>query len=572
MCRPGRYRGLRFVGLVITVAAGLAACAPAAVPDTQRGGAASGQAAPAAEVPQRVVTIVLRAEPPNMSERLDRMGLGFPVSVTLAYRDATEAVRPMLAERLPSQSAGTWTVKSDGTMRTVWTLKPGLKWHDGQPLTAADFAFAHTIYTDAEIPVSTRLPESLMSEVLARDDRTLEITWRQTYVAADALVDNQLTPLPRHILLDLYSKDKPAFSSSSFWTSEEFVGSGPYQVARWVRGVVITLTANPHFPLGKPKIETLEIKSITDANTIVAGFLAGSIDFAEYTAIQVEQGLILRERWQPDNGGAVYAESLFGPRYMEFQHRDVPAHQRALTDVRVRRALIHALDRQALTDALQQGFGDVADTGYPKSAAIYPKLEKVISRYPYDLRRTQELLSEAGWTRGPEGMYRDAQGRTLDVEARVTGEREQEVAIVAADWKGAGINASAFVVPRALTTDVEYRVNFPGVAISASTEVVSAFNVTTGQAPTAQNRFTGKNRGSYSNPELDRLYELSLLTLDPSRREEVLLEIERIFTADVAQGMLFYQPRVAAVRAGIAGLNPPVRGTYTWNIWEWRLT
>jgi ABC-type transport system substrate-binding protein len=110
------------------------------------------------------------------------------------------------------------------------------------------------------------------------------------------------------------------------------------------------------------------------------------------------------------------------------------------------------------------------------------------------------------------------------------------------------------------------------VAISASTDVVSAVNVTTAQAPTAQNRYTGKNRGSYSNPELDRLYDLSLITLDQPRREATQLDLERIFTTDVAQGMLLYIPRVAAARAGIKGIVPPVRGPYIWNIWEWGLT
>src|SRR5205807_7175379 len=142
----------------------------------------------------------------------------------------------------------------------------------------------------------------------------------------------------------------------------------------------------------------------------VAGFFAGTIDFAEYTAIAVEQAEILQQRWSQDGGGRVYSDTLFGTRYLEFQHRDVPDHQKALNDARVRRGLMFALDREALSNALQGRYGGVADTGYPKNAALYPRVAQVISTYPYDLRRSEQALTEAGWIKSADGLYRDANG------------------------------------------------------------------------------------------------------------------------------------------------------------------
>src|SRR5579871_1603168 len=201
-------------------------------------------------VPQRLVTIVLRAEPPMIGDRLDRMGLPFPWVVSLTYTDAHDATQPLLAERLPTQADGTWIVNADGSMKTTYSLRSGLRWQDGEPLTASDFVFAHNVYTDPEIPVTTRLPESLMSNVVARDDRTLEIDWQQTYVGADALVLTQLAPIPRHLMLDLFNSDKNAFSTSGFWSSPDFVGDGPFRVTQWERGVAITGAANPYFVFG----------------------------------------------------------------------------------------------------------------------------------------------------------------------------------------------------------------------------------------------------------------------------------------------------------------------------------
>jgi ABC-type transport system substrate-binding protein len=169
-------------------------------------------------------------------------------------------------------------------------------------------------------------------------------------------------------------------------------------------------------------------------------------------------------------------------------------------------------------------------------------------------------------------MLRNASGQLLDMEARVTSERTQEEQIIADYWKRAGANATLFTVPRALTNDPEYRTSFPAVGLSSHSynrDFLGTVNVTTEQAATVQNRWTGKNRGTYSNPELDRLYATYLSTIDPSRRDDLAVDIERIFSSDVAQGLLFYIPQVAAVRTGLSGIKPPIRGGYAWNIWEW---
>jgi peptide/nickel transport system substrate-binding protein len=556
----------------------LAACAP--TPQSTGTAPAGSQAdagqpaAPARQTVQRPLIIALTEEPPMLSVRLNRDGLDLPFTVTLASKDNEELSRPMLATRLPSQDDGSWTVNPDGTMRTVWTLKPDLKWSDGQPLTAGDFAFAHQVYVDRDVPITTRLPENLMSSVVARDDRTLEINWRETYIYANALTKADLAPLPRHLLLDLYQGDKAAFSNSPYWTSEEFVGTGPYRVARWEKGVAIYGAANPHFVMGKPKIDQIELRPITDGNTVVAGFLAGSIDFSEYTTVTVENAQTLRERWQQDKGGRVFSETMFGVRYMEFQHRDVPDHQKAVTDLRVRRALAHAFDKEALADAMQLGFGPPADSGWPKHMAIYKKIDPVIAKYPFDVRRSEQLLNEAGWTRGADGMFRDASGKTLDVPVWATADRIQEPTIVADYWKRAGINGSAFAVPLNLATNAEARVSFPAVntsAHSAANDSIAAVNVSRNQTPTAQNRWTGKNRGSYSNPGLDRLYDLTLTTLDSAKREDYIVDLERVFSADVAQLILYYVARPAAARSSVQGVVPTGFSSLLWNMWDWTL-
>ena len=117
--------------------------------------------------------------------------------------------------------------------------------------------------------VTTRLPESLMSDVIARDDRTVEILWREPYVDADSLIQSQLAPLPAHLIEELFNRDKNAFATSTFWTSPDFVGDGPYRVTRWDHGIAIYLEGNPYFVFGPPKIDKMEFRAVQDGNTIV---------------------------------------------------------------------------------------------------------------------------------------------------------------------------------------------------------------------------------------------------------------------------------------------------------------
>src|SRR5581483_8287413 len=239
-----RYRTL--ASAAAFCASALLACAPSAAgPSGSSGPSGAGGASPAA--PQRPIVIVGRIDPPLLNDRIDRMGLGSPVTVSMAEIDDHGDPFPILAERLPKQSDDSWTVNADGTMRTIYTLRPNLTWHDGAPLTAADFAFAYRVYLEPAVPITSRLPEKLMSDVIARDDRTVEIESNQVYINAGALVGTQLAPLPRHRLEDRSDSAPSTCAQLPFWTWEEFVSDAPYRVTRWDHGVAIYLEAFTNF-------------------------------------------------------------------------------------------------------------------------------------------------------------------------------------------------------------------------------------------------------------------------------------------------------------------------------------
>ena len=555
-----RQLGIIMIGLVTI----LAGCAPPsqAPTTTEVVPVASGSPRP------RVMTIAIPSEPSGMSDKLFQAASDVDniFQGGLMYLDDTDTPRPLLAARPPSQADGTWVVSPDGTMRTTYTLKPDLKWQDGHPLTADDFVFAHAVYTDDEIPVSTRLPESLMTSVTARDAQTVEILWRQPFVAAGSLSHRELNPLPRHLLGELYAQDKAAFLKSSHWTSADYVGSGPFRLTEWDRGVALIFEANPHFALGKPAIDTLRVAFIADANTVAARMLAGAVDV--FPTATNALALNLKERWRADGGGDVYIISM-KVRRLYYQFRDVPNHQKAVLDLRVRQALVHAIDRDALAAAIEGGLGTAADTAYPVGSRLYPRMERAIAKYPYDVTRAHALLRDAGWTPGADGLLRDATGRTLDVEVRTT--EDQDATIIADYWKQAGVSSQPVFITGVNRRDDEYRASFPATQLQGGSSGYLT-NLLSSSAPSAANGFRGsQNRGTYNNPEYDRVYRLQLTTLDPAARDDQLIELERIITNDVAVGFMMYDAAPVVARSVVKGIRNVAKelGNPFFNIWEW---
>ncbi len=555
------WLGATVLGLAVV----MSACAPSSVAP-----ATAPEGRPADSTPARptLLTLAVPSEPTGMSDKIYQAASNMDnlFQANLMYLDDRDNPQPLLALRAPTQADGSWQVFPDGTMRTTYTLKPDLKWQDGQPLVADDFVFAHSVYIDDEIPVDTRIPEVLMTRVTAPDARTVEILWNQPFFGAGRLANHDLTPIPRHVMGDLFARDKAAFLSSPYWFSEEHVSAGPFRLTAWERGAGLTFAANPYFVLGKPKIDTLRVVLVADPNTVVARMLAGDVDV--FTTATTQLALTLKERWQADNGGNVYIMSQRVNR-LAFQFRDVPNFQRAVLDVRVRQALMHAIDRVALAEALEGSLGQAADTAWPPGSPLNPRMEQVIARYPFDTGRAIALLRDGGWTPAPDGRLLDSGGRTLDVELR-SGEA-QDSSIIADNWKQVGVNPQVVLITGILRRDDEWRAHFPATQI-ASTGQGYLTNLYTPSAPNAATGWRGsQNRGTYNNPEFNRLYEAQLTALDPAKRDDLLVELERLITREVPVGFTTYNSDPVVARSVVKGLRTASKemGNPLWNVWEW---
>src|SRR5205085_8984791 len=119
--------------------------------------------------------------------------------------DEREAIVPQLAVEVPTVEKGTWRVNADGSMDVTWKLQPNAKWQDGVPFTSADLVFSFEVYKDPELTNHRGIGLPLMASVTAPDPLTLIVHWSSTYV--DATTADELLPMPKHILEDLYRSD-----------------------------------------------------------------------------------------------------------------------------------------------------------------------------------------------------------------------------------------------------------------------------------------------------------------------------------------------------------------------------
>ncbi len=567
-----RFPRVTLFGMLFLLAAG---CAQPAAPGRD---AASG-AQPTAPRSTRALQTVMRTEPPTLASKpLAAPGISIRhatriMNAELDFQDGQEVSHPYLAEALPQLNTDSWKVFPDGRMETRYTLKPNIVWHDGTPLSAEDFAFAYRVYSTPALGTSSLTPIAQMEEILAPDDRTIVIRWRQLYPDAAALKD-EFQALPRHILgPTVENEGADALINHPYWTWE-YVGLGPYKLERWEPGAFIEASAFDRHVLGRPKIDRIVIRFSQDENTNLANLLAGAVDIATDRAIRFEQAQALRREWGTTKGTAILTPGQ--PRFDMFQFRPELANPRATLDVRVRRALATTIDKDALNDGVFGGEGTMADTFVPPSTPYYAQLNQAITRYPYDPRKAEEWMGEAGFTKDRDGLFTSAAGERLSINLMIEAgaQNERDLAITENTWRRAGFDIKPQIIAASQLRDAQLRATFPNM-YSTSTgggERNALAQFTSGEIARPENRWAGSNRGAYANPEVDRLFESFSTTLERPERDRQAIELLKIVADQVPSMMLYFNYYVTAHSAAVVGPDPKGFDSLVfWNIYEWEL-
>ncbi len=560
----------------LILAALLVGCAqPASAPRSQSGG----ESAPRAAGPKRI-TIAITAEPPALYYALIPSPIrAAPGSIQeivhlgLTEFDNVGTLRPIMAEAVPTTENGLWKVFPDGRMEMTWRLREGVRWHDGTPLTSDDLLFTAAVVQDRELAVFREKLYDAIESVEAPDPRTIVVRWKTTVIDADTMFTyaRGLT-MPKHLLERPYTENKASFTELPFW-SQDFVGAGPYRLKEWVRGSHLVFGAFDQYLLGRPKLDEIEVRFIGDGNTLISNILAGSIDLTLRQALSVDQALQVRDQWThgkvhiaPDGWAVVYAQSV----------NPTPP---IVANLQLRKALLHAIDRQQLADELMGGLVPVADIMFTPDTPEYRELESAIVRHPYDVQRAAQLIEGLGYTRGADGGIRDSSGQRLAFETRAAAQRDIHVKTlfpVVDYWQRLGIQVEPLVLSAQRATDREEQATFPAFQVlrqPSGVDRLVAFHSSEARLP--ERNFVGSNNGRYMNPELDALIDRFRVTIPRGERMQVARQIVAHLTDQLPVLPLFYDatPSLIANRLkGVTTLTGSEDGRQTWNVHEWEVT
>lgn len=567
----------KIAGALVLLAVALACTsAPSTAPARQ--GAPSGQPTGS----QKTLTIAIPYEPPVLALPISGAGSSITgtddVNLAVAHRlggyDERGTPFPMLAAELPSRDQGTWRLRPDGTMRTTHRLRENITWHDGTPVTARDFVFARAVMSNPGFPFSGDVID-LVSEVQALDPLTFALEWKVTYPFAGTPAQREHIPLPAHLLEKLYGEmQEEQFQQLPFWR-EGFIGTGPYQVASWETGVQFEVRAYDNFYAGRPRIERVIFRFISDQNAVMANLLAGAVDGEFPQAVEFANGMLVKREWERAGHKPTVVLQTDSWRHIFPQFRD-PQYPE-VRDVRVRRGLLHGIDRVALTSTLLDGETPLADTVFPPSNRKWEWVQDVVVRYAYDARRATELLAEAGWRRGADGGLANAAGERISLPLWTVGgqETEKTTAIVADYWKELGATVEQTIIPRTRYRDGQYRASFPAFLYAGiSAEYFNPFRRMEGrECPRPETQWVGTSFGCYLNLEFDGLLSELRATIDPAEERRLWRGLVKIQTEQLPVLPMYFNLNITLFRDGVTGVkgnSQPSTGA-TWNIAEWDL-
>jgi len=463
--------------------------------------------------------------------------------------DPNGVPEPALAEK--------WDVSDDERTYTFY-LREGLKFSDGSPMTAEDVAFTWTLLHDPAYDglndvVETKIvggqaykqgKADSISGIRIINDRTISVTLESPNATA-------LTVLGGQILSKAYYGKDYKFGNLDYTKNlhAKPVGNGPYKLEKFIPGQEVRFVANEYYAFGKPKTEYFIYKT-TEGDTWQ--FIeTGETDYGSFSATQDNIDKLEKLGFLNliPNTASNYGFIQFN---LEHEH---------LQDKRVRQALTYGLNRQLIYVDSRQGAARLANI--PSSPILWSYTEEDINPYPYDPEKAKQLLDEAGWVVGSDGI-REKNGKKLEIHYLGSKSANTDVFIAVAkeNYEALGIKFVPEQFPdfNTLVSKVESgdydMASFSTTIISDPSQGVSQF-------------VKGETKG-YSNPKLDELYEKGLATSDIEERKKIYHEMFKILNDELPVMFTNYTKSVIAINGRIDGfvLNPLAGIAYSLPDWE----
>jgi peptide/nickel transport system substrate-binding protein len=456
-------------------------------------------------------------------------------------------------------------------MRVTWRLREDQRWGDGRPVTAEDLRFAWEAGRAFETGFGGA--EFYRSAYEFQSDGPRSVTLRFDKVSFDAGSAGDFQPLPAHVDRAIWEADRRNYRSRTAYdtdTTNAALWNGPYRITAVQPGAAVTLERNATWAGAVPAFRRINIRVVENSAALEAQLLSGQLDM-----IAGEMGLSLDQAIALERRARGRLRFLYRPGLV-WEHLDLRLDNPILSDVRVRQALMMAIDRPRIVQSLFDGRQPVAATSIHPGD---PMLDPGIAPWPYDPARAAALLEEAGWRPGPDGVRRNAEGARLSLDLMTTAgnrSRETVLQVIQGMWRAAGVEGRiANQPPRVLFGETLSQRRFQGAVLFAwisSPENVPRTTLHSDEIPTAARNWSGQNYPGYSNPEMDALLEALPQELDAGKRRPMWARLQAITHRDLPALPLWHRADAHIWPTWLDGVRP-TGNQYPSSLWvtDWRV-
>ena len=435
----------------------------------------------------------------------------------------------------------------------TYSLQPDARWGDGTPVTTKDVAYTIEVGKNPESAVLGAEFYRRILSVEAIDDKTFTLYLDRVEFNYNEL---PLYLIPEHI-------DRPNFSEPSDYRTRNAYDNdsllpglyfGPYRISKIEPGAYIEFVKNTTWWGKDPHFKKIVLRIIENTAALEANLLSGSIDYISgLLGVTIDQAINIQSR-HPDDYNYIFRSGLI------YEHIDLNLDNPIFADHRVRKALLHAADRQLISEQFFGGHQPVAD-GFivPLNTYYNPNLPK----YEYDPELAIQLLEAAGWTEINDGVRHNIQGEPLRLEFGTTAGsriRESIQQILQSQWSEVGIEVVIQNQPaRVFFGETVAKRLFSGLAMYAWVNDPNASPRTTlhsTEIPEESNNWVGSNYPGYRNDEMDTLIDAVEITLNEKERDQIWAKIQHRYSEDLPALPLYYRASPYIIPKWLKGIEP----------------
>jgi peptide/nickel transport system substrate-binding protein len=492
-----------------------------------------------------------------------------PTNMILASDSPTLPVLGLVYETLVGSSpidgayvpglADYWEIAEDGRTYT-FHINPNVVWHDGTPMTSADVVFSMDAQSNKDTGSAyTASFVAFVESYEAVDDHTVKVVAKDVF-AQPVFHGNSYCPIvAKHIWENVEFKNWASDPGSTGEDLSRVVGTGPYKMTLYdASSSRVEFAPFADYWDQKSVIDQFVFAGALDETAAIEQLRAGDFDFYENVPAADVESL----KQEPNLNVAIYPTYSF----TWWGYNLDPAVTPLFQDVKVRQALLYAVDRKTMVDTLLLGFGEVANGTQPTLSPAYAP-DRIDTVYNYDPDRAKQLLADAGWTDTDGDGIVDKDGQKMSFQVMYgsgSAATDQVVAAIQDYWKAVGVDGqpnpvdfNKVLVP-ALTDNFKFDVCLLGFQWDPTGDQSAMF--------TTEAHGAGFNAMKYSNKDVDKLYAEAARELDPQKFVDLIIKATNIINDDLPVAVLWFRSDRTGYNKRMHNFVPNAPGGLLWSI------